>query len=128
MKECKVCKTVNADDTQFCHVCGSKFPDQLVIQTISGNTLEDEKKEKNGKPKEHSPKRFEYLVIDSLFNTISDIYKDDLEKNKYEPKFVISLMSKYLNQLGNDGWELIMQEHNYRGVLVFKRDKDNDAI
>ena len=124
MKECKVCKTVNADDTQFCRVCGSKFPNDLVTQTASNNTP-DNVEEKNGKAKEHSPKRFEYLVIESLYNAVLDIYKDDIEKNKYDRKFVIPLMSQYLNQLGDDGWELIMQERSYGNVLIFKRTVDN---
>lgn len=138
MKECRLCKTANEDSVVFCRVCGTKFPDSII------QSAEEEPVEKNSNNFQFDisndlkeikallePKQYEYMAVEkwTLRERIEEEHKDEISDDYYKQseneQVFLKYAIKYLNQLGAEGWELIIQDDTYTDCYLLKRECRN---
>ena len=130
MKECQICKTANPDNVMFCSVCGTKFP-VLEIEGKDFIPYDSSSDEKwnitiDFLRKTLIPKKYEYMsfVKGELMDKIRLEHIDEFnkDKNMYHHALYAKYLGIYLNQLGEDGWEVLLYDEDFNCYLL-KREK-----
>ena len=119
---CEVCRTNNPDGTMFCTVCGNRL--NKAERTPESPTVDDLVHNPNNENdpiipllnKLVSPSKYEYMLLDYVEVSKMINSKHASELNQTGADFeqrqkIIKLHNKYfeeyLNELGNQGWEVL---------------------